>query len=89
MVRLEAMAVQAPRVARSVGGRPATLSEDDAVLLEAGDAEAIGWAITELVRRPDDARRRAKAAHRRLEQGFSVNAWVDRYSEVYSSFMRC
>ena len=88
MVLLEAMALEVPIVATAVGGVPAMLSDEDAILVEAGDTKAIGRAITEALRTPRLTKQRAESARHRLISEFSVERWVDRHSEIYHSLTK-
>ena len=70
---------------RANPGIPDVVSGDEAGLVGAGDVEGVANALTTVLRDADLAKRRSQAARRRLEQDFSVTAWVDRHIKIYRS----
>ena len=69
----------------AVGGVRDVVSGCDLVLVPACDAAALGRALEEVLEDPAAAGVRCEEAHRRLEREFSVEPWVQRYRDVYSS----
>jgi glycosyltransferase involved in cell wall biosynthesis len=85
IVLLEAMAAGVPIIATAVGGVPDVVSGREAVLVPAGDVAALGRALAEVLEDQDAAAVRCEEARKRLEREFSVEPWVQRYRDVYSS----
>ncbi len=88
IVLLEAMAAGIPVIATAVGGVPDVVSDQEALLVRAGDAAAVGRAIDHVFDDPTLTLRRVEAAGRRLAEGFAVEPWVQRYKDVYLSCIR-
>jgi glycosyltransferase involved in cell wall biosynthesis len=84
----EAMAAEVPIVATAVGGVPAVVSENEALLIPSEDPQALADAIRRVRSEPEMARARATRARRRLERDFSVASWLREYAKVYES-ARC
>lgn len=80
---LEAMAAEVPIVATAVGGVPAVVSDDEALLVPSEDPRALAEGILSVRADPELARARATRARQRLERDFSVATWLSRYAEVY------
>ncbi len=87
MLLLEAMSAGVPIVTTAVGGIPDVVSEEEALLCDAGDVEQIASAIGMVFADPDAARRRADAARRRLDVEYDVESWARRHRELYSSLI--
>jgi glycosyltransferase involved in cell wall biosynthesis len=84
MCLLEAMAAGVPVVATKVGSVPRLIIPDSTgVLLEPGDADAIGEAILRLLEDPDRARRLAEAGRSHVVRRFSAVAMAGTYVELY------
>ncbi len=84
MILLEAMHAEVPIVASSVGGVPALLDEETARLAPAS-GPALGDALRAALADPDESRRRAAAARRRLAERNDMTQWIDRHLALYSS----
>ncbi|HJP58606.1 MAG TPA: glycosyltransferase, partial [Gemmatimonadaceae bacterium] len=84
MVLFEAMHSLIPIVATAVGGVPAVVSPNEASLVPPDNPEALASAIRDSLQHPDEARRRASLAQRRLSDTFSQKDWLARYDAVYS-----
>jgi len=87
MVLLEAMAATVPIITTLVGGIPDVVSQAEAKVVSPGDIGGLASALDEVLSGPGAAAVRSAAAKRRLERDFSVEKWVSRYREVYSSLM--
>jgi glycosyltransferase involved in cell wall biosynthesis len=85
MVLLEAMAAGVPVVSTAVGGIPDVVSREEALLVPAGDVQAMARALDDVLADPEAAIRRASVAALRLEREFAVEPWVERYRTVYES----
>lgn len=85
---LEAMAAQVPVVATAVGGVPDVVSAAEALLVPPNDPAALAAAIREVLRNPNDATMRARAARTRLDGEFALGPWLERYEALYRG-LRC
>jgi len=85
MVLLEAMAAGTPVVAFAVGGIPQVLTAESGWLVPGGDIAACAAAITEALRAPAEAARRAAAARRVLDTRFGRDQWVRNVEAVYAT----
>jgi glycosyltransferase involved in cell wall biosynthesis len=88
MVLLEAMSAGIPIVTTSVGGIPDMLTSGEALLVAPNDANALAAAIRAAVNDPDAAASRARAAHRRQRDSYSVIPWSERYETIYRSILQ-
>ncbi len=88
MALFEAMAAGVPVVATAVGGVPQVVSPAEALLVPSEDPASLATAIRDTLRDPVAARDRAGAARRRLEQGFAVQPWLERYETLYGAIGR-
>lgn len=68
----EAMAVGTPVIASSVAGIPDALKDDCGVLIPPKDPVALADAITALLANPNEQRRLAERARRRVEQHYNM-----------------
>lgn len=82
MVLIEAALANVPIVATAVGGVP-DLVGDAAALAPAGDAEALGKAIGQLLTEPAAARAKAERLRARLERSEAEDDWVGQYLALY------
>ena len=81
---LEAMACARPVVAAAAGGIPDALRDgEQGLLVEPGDAEALGAAIARLLDDREAARRLGAAARRRVASEFTLEREVSGYLRVY------
>jgi glycosyltransferase involved in cell wall biosynthesis len=85
---LEAIAAGVPVVATKVGGVPDVVDERSARLTAAGDVDAMGAAIADVLEDPTRARSRADQASSRLADQFAIEPWLARYAEVYREAAR-
>jgi len=83
MVLLEAMAAAVPMVATRVGGVPAMLSADAALLVPGNDPQALAGGILEVMADPEMARQRAARATELLARQFAPHRWLRRYASLY------
>lgn len=83
MVLLEAMHAGVPIVAAAVGGVPALLDEETAILVQPS-APAIRDALHAVLGDPCGAARRAVAAQDQLARRNDIDDWVDRHVTLYS-----
>lgn len=83
MTVFEAMAAGIPVVAAQVGGVPEQISEETGYPVPPEDPAAVAAAVRSALEDPEDARRRADEAQRRLKGEFGPGAWVEGYSSVY------
>jgi glycosyltransferase involved in cell wall biosynthesis len=83
IVLFEAMAAGVPIVTTDVGGVPDVVGMDEALLVSPEDPTALADGIRAVRRDPTAAARRVCAARIRLEQGFGVQPWLERYEQIY------
>ncbi|HEX4343683.1 MAG TPA: N-acetyl-alpha-D-glucosaminyl L-malate synthase BshA [Verrucomicrobiae bacterium] len=86
---LEAMCFACPSVARSVGGIPEVVADNETgLLVPSENPDALAHAVESLIQ--DPARRKAmgQAAHRRAQKLFSMEVIVPRYEELYRRVCR-
>jgi glycosyltransferase involved in cell wall biosynthesis len=87
-VVLEAMAFGLPIVATGVHGVPELVRHDEeALLVEPGDVEAMADAISELLLDPARAARLGERARKRVEAQFTLRRSVDRYAESITALL--
>jgi phosphatidylinositol alpha-mannosyltransferase len=85
VVLLEGMACETPVVASDIPGyAKVARGGDDALLVPAGDAEALGAAIAKVLAEPALATRLVVSGRERAEE-FSMHRLADKYLEAYSS----
>jgi glycosyltransferase involved in cell wall biosynthesis len=89
LVMLEAMAAGVPMVLTNVGGIPDVAAhEETALLVEAGDAEALAAAIARVLAMSKDERARYTTAARAVfRQRFSVRRMVEDSEALYSRLL--
>lgn len=80
----EAMAAGVPVVATTVGGVPDVVTEREAFLVPPAAPESLA---TALERALSGAPERVAAARERLGQAFGLEAWMDRYEDLYGSLV--
>lgn len=81
---LQAMAVGVPVVASAVGGIPEVVTDGESgLLVEPEDPVALAGAIARVLRDPEAALRRARAARRLVEARYSHDRCVDRLLALY------
>jgi len=81
---LEAMACRKPVIASAVGEIPAIVAHGaSGLLIDPSDASALADAIVRVLANPSAAAELAAAGYRRVRDGFSAEAMVRRYLELY------
>lgn len=80
---IEAMAHQKPIIATRVGGIPDLVDETSGILVPAGDANALGAAMTKLAGDADLRQRMGLAARRRYEKHFTSHAVLPLLNNFY------
>jgi len=88
IVLLEAMIARVPIVASRVGGIPDVVGEGEAVLVQPGDSGALARSLRLVLLDSSAARSMAQRALRRLENGFSTGAWLERHERLYRSLLK-
>ncbi len=84
MALFEAMAAEVPVVATTVGGVPDVITEREAFLVPPAAPDRMAAALElALAGVPE----RTRAARRRLDQEFGLEAWLDRYEALYASLV--
>jgi len=87
MALLEAMAKGLAVVTTPVGGIPQVISDgENGLLVEPGDVEALGGALTRLLSDAGLRRRLGESARRTVEERFSIGATIERLGAIYRSF---
>jgi glycosyltransferase involved in cell wall biosynthesis len=84
---LEAMATGLPCLASAIGGNIDLLEPGGAGLLLAPEVAAWSESIVRVLTEPDLALDLGTAARRRIEAGFSMDAVVGRYQEIYARLL--
>ena len=86
---LEAMAAGAPTVATRVGGTPEAMTDGETgLLVPAGDATALGAAISRMLDEPAVAAAFGSAARGRIEQRFSLERMVSDTEQLYVDLLQ-
>jgi glycosyltransferase involved in cell wall biosynthesis len=83
MALFEAMAANVPIVATRVGGVPQVVDESTALLVPAGDVDAMAAAVKKTLADAASANQRASAARNRLEERFAIDGWLERHETLY------
>ena len=87
-VLVEAMAAATPVVATAVGGIPEVVVEGrTGMLVEEGDAEAVGQAAVELLRDPARRQEMGRAGQKRVEDCFSLAAHLEQVQALYDEVL--
>ena len=86
---IEAMASEVPVVATRVGG-VSDLVEDGVTgyLVESGDAEGLGEAITNVLDNPEEAHKMGQAGRRKVYPAYDANNLVERIEDLYKELLR-
>lgn len=82
---LEAMHAQLPIITTRVGGIPELVGEEEAVLIEAADPQALSGAVITLAGDEALRSRLAQAARERAQSVFSLPRMVSRMQELYEA----
>ncbi|HJR64231.1 MAG TPA: glycosyltransferase, partial [Gemmatimonadaceae bacterium] len=83
IVAFEAMAAEVPIVATAVGGLPDVLAGGVAELVPNEDIEALAGRVRAVMGDREAAAHRARAARRRLESVYGIDAWLAGYDTIY------
>lgn len=84
MALFEAMAAEVPVVATTVGGVPDVVTEREAFLVPPAAPDRMAAALELAL---SGVPQRTRAARRRLDQEFGLEAWLDRYEALYGSLV--
>jgi glycosyltransferase involved in cell wall biosynthesis len=85
---LEAMACALPCVATDVGGNRELVADGvSGYLVPAGDPETAARRILMLLREPHRARQMGQTGRRIVETGFSVEAMIQKLSDLYEDLL--
>jgi glycosyltransferase involved in cell wall biosynthesis len=83
------MALGVPIVATDAGGTAELVRDGvEALVVPPRDVEALRGAVTHVLRRPDEAMGRARAARARVETELSFGARMRRVEAVYAELTR-
>jgi len=88
MVLLEAMAARVPIVTFAVGGVPAMLTPDSALLVAPGDVQGLSRALSFSLACPAAAKARAVAARRVFEERYTVATCAWSVVRIYNDITR-
>lgn len=86
IILLEAMTARVPIVATRVGGVPDVVSEVEALLVPAGQPEALAAALGKAINESQEER--VAAAARRVAAEFGVDRWLEAHDVLYSDLAR-
>ena len=87
---LEALALERPVVATSVGGIPeVVVDKETGILVPAGDPDALAAAVLRLLRDRELAQRVAAAGRKLVGQRFSLEAQVSALAALYREALAC
>ena len=85
---LEAMAAGLSPVATDAGGIPEVVEQGSTgLLVPAGDADSLARALIRLASRPEERATLGGRAQRRVEERFSIGAWLGRLEAVYGGVL--
>lgn len=84
MALLEAIAARVPVVCTRVGGVPAIVGEEEAMLVSPEQPAALARAVADTLSCPQRAQQRAAAAAARLQREFGAERWLDEHERVYA-----
>jgi glycosyltransferase involved in cell wall biosynthesis len=88
LVMLEGMWQEVPVVASRVGGIPEVIEDRvNGLLVPWDDPAALAEAITESLGMPDEARKRAQEARKKMEREYDVKAYVEKVQDVYKGIV--
>lgn len=82
---LEAMAARVPVIATRVGGIRDMVDASSAWLVDSEDVDGMARALAEALDEPSVASARAERARARLDERFSLAAWLSRYESIYGA----
>ncbi|HKY52894.1 MAG TPA: glycosyltransferase [Anaerolineales bacterium] len=85
---LEGMASALPVVATQVGSIPEVVTEETALLVPPSDPPAMAQACTRLAHDRDLRRRLGQAGLKRVLAHYSIDAMIDRTTELYAELLR-
>ena len=86
---IEAMAARVPVVATAVGGVPDVVADGETgCLVEAGDAEGLAEAITELLRNPERAKAMGRAGREAVYPRFAAQTLFTNIERLYTELLR-
>jgi glycosyltransferase involved in cell wall biosynthesis len=86
---LDAFLLERPVVASRVGGIPEMVRHgENGLLVEPGDAAALGAAIEELLAHPDEGCRMGAAGRRTALESFSVDSMVEKTLDAYHDVLK-
>ena len=86
---IEAMAAGVPVVATAVGGVPDVVADGETgYLVEAGDAEGLAEAITELLRNPERAEAMGRAGREAVYPRFAAQTLFTNIEHLYTELLR-
>jgi glycosyltransferase involved in cell wall biosynthesis len=87
-VVLEAMAMEVPVVATRVAGVPDVIQDqENGLLVDPGDSQALAAAIEQLIRSPSWRHRLSGAARATIEQRFSFEERMKKIRQIYESVL--
>ncbi|QLD88769.1 glycosyltransferase family 4 protein [Natronomonas salina] len=85
---LEAMAMELPIVATKVGGIPEEIIDGEhGWLVPPRDPVSFSEAMSEVLRKPNEAKNRSEAARKRVKSKFSLNRCVKRHKNMYADLL--
>ena len=88
-VLLEAMALEVPVVATRIAGIPRLIRDgDNGLLVEPGDATALGQALVGLLNDAQRRQRLSRAGRRTIEVGYSFQARMEKVRAIYDRLLQ-
>jgi glycosyltransferase involved in cell wall biosynthesis len=89
LVMLEGMWQEVPVIATAVGGIPEVIEHRaNGILVPSEDPAALAAAIIESLEKPDEARKRALEAKKRITLEYDVKTWAKKVHDVYAGLVR-